>query len=344
MAPFVDIRVVNSTGENMSQVAHTRSAGREQRKTPGSPGPQETASTVWWALTVEPARPDVCDAVIRHVITPLSAQARSAGAGASFYSRSLAAATPHVQLHLLVREGAIPGLNRFARALAAQCAGELGELNLSECNWGYYPPRPGEDAAPKIEQALAAFGGPEGIALTSEVAELSSDLSAWALGRFPTVKARSPFASLLLYDTAHSLMRGPRSAQWADRRALSWDYYWAQYLRGCTESLGPQAERARRTLASQQASQIRAAHNIMRAVASDPSVDTWRKRWFRAVDTYLYRADKARISRSAQFLAMYQSRATLNRLGITLREEAVLGIYASAWSKDHEPAIDRPRY
>lgn len=327
----------------MSQVAHTRAAGREQRKAPGYPVPQETAPTVWWSLTVEPARPEVCDALIRRVITPLCTRARSWGAGKSFYSRTLDTAKPHVQLHLLVHSDVTPRLNGFAQALAAQCSGELGELNLSERNWGFYPPRQGEAASPRVERALAVFGGCEGIALTSEVAELSSDLSAWALGRFPTPRARSPFAALLLFDTAHSLMSGPRSALWADRRGLSWDYYWAEHLRGCTGSGAPGAERARRVPAPQQASQIRTAHNIMCAVASDPSVDTWRKRWSRAVDTYLYRADKARISRSAQFLAMYQSRTTLNRFGITPQEEAVLGIYAHAWSKEHEPATGRER-
>lgn len=80
---------------------------------------------------------------------------------------------------------------------------------------------------------------------------------------------------------------------------------------------------------------------MMAAVASEPSVDTWRKRWVRAIDTYLYRSDKARISRSAQHLTAYQSRQLLNRLGISLRDEAALGLYARAWSKEREEELLR---
>ena len=327
----------------MSHVASKRPPGPEGGEASAVPLPQEAASTVWWALTVQPARGGVCDAIVRHVVTPLVAQARSWGAELSFYTRSLTAEKPNVQVHLLVRDDATTRLRRFAQALATQCSSELGELDLSGDNRGNYPPRHGEPVSPHVEQVLAAFGGQEGVALTCEVSELSSDLAAWALGRFSSAGARSPFAALVLYDTAHSLMLGPRSASWADRRALSWDYYWEQHLRGCTESFGPRAERARLALTSRPAAQMSAAHNLMSAIASDPSVDAWRKRWVRAVDLYLYRADRARISRSAQFLAMYQSRTTLNRLGIAPQEEAVLGLYARAWSKEREPEIDRLR-
>jgi hypothetical protein len=60
-------------------------------------------------------------------------------------------------------------------------------------------------------------------------------------------------------------------------------------------------------------------------------VHNWRRRWFRALDSYLYRADKVRVSRSAQHLTVYQAHMTLNRLGFVAREEAALGLYARTW-------------
>ena len=78
------------------------------------------------------------------------------------------------------------------------------------------------------------------------------------------------------------------------------------------------------------------AHRMMAALDSEPAVDIGRKRWARAIDDYLYRADKQRISRSAQQLATGASMMALNGLGFAFREQAVLGLYASAWSKDIE--------
>ena len=91
-----------------------------------------------------------------------------------------------------------------------------------------------------------------------------------------------------------------------------------------------------RSLTSQLAPRILPAHRLMAATASEPAVDNWRKRWSRAIDTYLYRADKVRASRSAQQLTVYQSRLMLNRLGVSVRDEAGLGLYARAWSKERE--------
>ncbi|WP_372434171.1 lantibiotic dehydratase C-terminal domain-containing protein [Arthrobacter sunyaminii] len=300
--------------------------------------------TGWWVLTVQPARAEVCDAVVRHVVTPLITQARTWGAERSFYLRHLDATEPSVQVHFLVR-GEIAGrLKRFAQALALQSSPQLGELHLSEKHRGEYPPPQGGPATPHIEAVMASFGGIKGIALTCEVAELSSELAAWGLGRFAAAGTRSAFAALLLHDTAYAMMRGPRSALWPDRRALSWDYYWTRHLRSCTESFGPQAERARQALTLRTATQVVPALSIMSAIASEPSVDNCRKRWSRAVDSYLYQADKARISRSAEFLTIYQSRRLLNRFGITPPEEAALGLYSQAWTQDHEPKkTDRSR-
>ncbi|WP_104103371.1 hypothetical protein [Arthrobacter sp. 08Y14] len=55
-----------------------------------------------------------------------------------------------------------------------------------------------------------------------------------------------------------------------------------------------------------------------------------------AIDDYLYRADKQRISRSAQQLATGANQMALYGLGFSFREQAALGLYARAWSKDKE--------
>ena len=323
----------------MSQAMSTQwNVGRQPRAAvPTGGGP-----TLWWVLTGQPVRAENFESAVRHIVGPLIVQARAWGAERSFY-RCLDGAAPQVQVHFLVRSGAAARLKPFAQALAAQCAPQLGEMLLSEARAGAYPPLPGEPASPAVEEALALFGGPEGIALTCDVEELSTDLGAWALGRFPTPRARSPFAALLLFDTAHTMMHGPRSSLWPDRRSPSWEYYWASHLNSCTASFGPRAERARMALKARTDTRIVPVQRQMSAIASEPSVDAWRKRWVRAIDTYLYRADRSRISRSAQFLAFYQSRQLLNRFAMTPREEAVLGLYARAWSREQEPGVRRSR-
>lgn len=299
-----------------------------------------TEHTVWWVLVLQPDRRDNADAVVRQIVTPLIGQARIWGAERSFY-RCVEGDPPQIQVHFLIPNRIAGRLKPFAQALAAQCAPLLDGVLLSEQCAGAYPPLRGEPATTAVEEVLALFGGPEGIALTCDVEELSTDLGAWALGRFSTVKARFPFAALLLFDTADAMMHGPRSSLWPDRRAPSWEYYWTSHLASCTVSFGPRAEQAQMMLKAQASSGMATAHRQMAAIASEPSVDTWRKRWVRAIDTYLYRADRARISRSAQFLAVYQSRQLLNRLGMSPKEEAVLGLHARGWSKELEPAAGR---
>lgn len=209
-------------------------------------------------------------------------------------------------------------------------------METSQTHSGIYPPPYDEQPSPRIEAALAKFGGVEGVALTKQVAEVSSDLASWAIGRFPNANARSALAALLLFDTCHAMMEGPRSALWADHKALTWDYYWDSHLRSSTAAFGARAAHVRNSLTTALAPRIVPAHRSMAAVASENSVENWRRRWVHAVDSYLYRADKARISRSAQHLSMYQSRLMLNRLGIPLRDEAALGLYARAWGKERE--------
>ncbi|UWX96911.1 hypothetical protein N2K95_14955 [Arthrobacter zhaoxinii] len=209
-------------------------------------------------------------------------------------------------------------------------------MKISQAPDIIYPPRPGEPVPELVEAALARFGGPKGLELVSGISEVSSDLALWAVNRFPRLNMRSMLAALLLFDAGHAMMRGPRSAVWPDRRTTSWDFYWNAHLHACTGSFGSQSEHTRRAAMAQMAPRVMPAHRVMAALAAESAVDVWRKRWARAMDEYLYRADKQRISRSAQQLATGASQLALKQLGFPLREQGALGIYARAWSKDIE--------
>ena len=311
---------------------------------------------LWSMLTVEPATGphpapdpeyrDWGDEIVRHIAVPLSAQARSWGTYRFGFSRNLASEAPAVHLHLCATVETVERVWKFAHALADEHLAGLGEVRLSRTSDIVYPPRPDEPAAELMEATFARFGGPEGLKLVAEVSELSADLAMWAVNRFPRPSMRATLAALLLFDTGHAMMRGPRSAGWPDRRATSWDYYWNTHLHACTASFGSRTEQARQAMMARMAPRIMPAHRVMAALASEPSVDLWRRRWSAAIDLYLYRAYKQRVSRSAQQLALAASGLLLNRLGIPLRTEASLGLYARAWSKETEAQLrgEEPAY
>ena len=292
--------------------------------------------SIWSILTIEPERKDVGDDIVRHIIGPLSSQLRVGEGGRFRFSRSLESGQHAVLLHLLATDDVVKGLWKLAHALADENVAALGAVKISYSPGIVYPPPPGEPVPELVEAAFARFGGPKGLELINENCEVSSDLALWAVNRFPNLKMRSMLAALLLFDTGYAMMRGPRSAVWPDRRTTSWDYFWNAHLHACAGSLGPHPEHARSAMMAQVAPRVVPAHRMMAALASEPAVDIWRKRWAKAVDEYLYRADKQRISRSAQQLALGASRLALNRLGFPFSEQATLGLYARAWSKDIE--------
>ncbi|MBF4992696.1 hypothetical protein ITX31_01035 [Arthrobacter gandavensis] len=308
----------------MSQIAMARPDGAEV--------PEEQ----WWSVTIMPAAGGGCDAVVVDVVTPLAAQARAWGAKRWFYTRCLDPARSSLQIRILGSPRLLDRLKPFMLALIDQAIPDHGGLQTSD-----YRENPTRwdcgKLSPKGESDLARYGGTEGLALAEQVFELSSDLAAWATSRFPKVSSRSTLASLLLFDAAHAMMRGPRASAWPDRRMISWKYYWDGHLRGCSAGLNPQELLVNSSLTSQSPQRIRAAQRLMLATAAEPAVDNWRKRWSRAIDNYLYRSEKVRASRSAQHLTFYQSRLMVNRLGIPARDEARLGLYARSWSKELEP-------
>ncbi|MUK02460.1 hypothetical protein GM708_11330 [Vibrio cholerae] len=232
-------------------------------------------------------------------------------------------------------------LRSFVRVLQTRGARNLPLLSVRQqltapANNTYYSGGP-EMADPQLEANLVKYGGVEGLDLAEEVFELSSELAVWANQRFPRMQSRSALGALVLFDSARSMMRGPRSGGWPDRRRLSWDFYWDSHLRTCTADVGPRAGSVREAMAAQVAAKSTGFHALMAATASESAVHNWRRRWFRALDTYLYRADKVRVSRSAQHLTVYQAHMTLNRLGFVPREEAALGLYARSWKFPVDP-------
>ena len=299
------------------------------------PVQQYTSTTLWSMLTVESERRDAGDETVRRIVAPLISETSKEECRFGF-SRRLESAHPAVHLYLRTTDDVVKRLWKFVYALADESVATLGAVKISQWPDIAYPSRSGEPVHGVMEAAFARFGGPKGLELVSEVADLSSDLALWAVNRFPRFNTRSTLAALLLFDTGHAMMRGPRSTVWPDRRTTSWDYYWNAHLQTCTGSFGSQSEHARRAMMAQMAPRVTPAHRVMAALASEPAVDIWRKRWARGIDEYLYRADKQRISRSAQQLAMGVSALALNRLGFPPREQGALGIYARAWSKDIE--------
>ncbi|KAD4059923.1 hypothetical protein GD627_02235 [Arthrobacter yangruifuii] len=320
-------------GDEMSRVMQSNTVYRGAATRPVK---QHLSTTLWSILTIEPERKDAGDDIIRHVVAPLSSQLRVGEGGRFRLSRSLESDRRAVLLHLLATDDVATRLWKFAHALADENVATLGAVKISHSPGLVYPPRPGEAVPEVVESALARFGGTKGLDLVTEVGEVSMDLTLWAVNRFPSLNTRSMLAALLLFDAGHAMMRGPRSAVWPDCRTTSWDFFWNAHLHACTGSFGPHAAQARRAMRTRIAPRVMPAHRVMAALASEPAVDVWRKRWARAMDEYLYRADKHRVSRSAQQLAMEASQHALYGLGFALREQATLGLYARAWSKEIE--------
>ncbi|MCU1631398.1 MAG: hypothetical protein JWM61_50 [Micrococcaceae bacterium] len=310
----------------MSQLTVARTASRT------------VVSTQWWHLSLSTGGFDVADGIIEELVTPLVAQAQALGAKRWYFTRCEDASTgvvSQIRLSIHAHPRVLERLRAFQRALQVRSARNLPLLVVRQhytapASNTYYSGGQ-EMADPHLEANLVKYGGVEGLHLAEEVFELSSELAVWANQRFPRMQSRSALGALILFDAAHSMMRGPRSAGWQDRRRLTWDFYWDSHLRTCTADVGPRAAGVREAMTAQVASKAMGFHALMAATASESAVHNWRRRWFRALDTYLYRADKVRVSRSAQHLTVYQAHMTLNRLGFVAREEAALGLYARSW-------------
>ena len=295
---------------------------------------------LWWNLSVDAGSFDLADRIIGELVTPLVAQARLWGTQRWFYTRRMQPPNAQVRLRVLGPPETLDRLKSLLGALQEQSGDPVRSMaQEQEFSEPVLERTVGTEALlPWVEADLARYGGEEGLALAEEVFELSSDLCLWATARFPKAQNRSALASLLLFDSAYAMMRGPRASTWPDRRRLSWDYYWDSHLHSCTAS-DPRAAGVQKATGAQAQAQLMPVHRLMIATASESAVANWRRRWLRAIDTYLYRADKAGASRSAQHLTVYQAHGLLNRLGFTLRQEALIGVYARTWSREKEAEL-----
>ncbi|WP_434994677.1 lantibiotic dehydratase C-terminal domain-containing protein [Arthrobacter sp. Ld5] len=317
----------------MSQLTAVRTASRT------------ALSTQWWHLSLSTGGFDAADGIIGELVTPLVAQAQTLGAKRWYFTRCEDPSTGvvgQVKLSIHAHPRVLEPLRTYQRALQMRSARSMPLLVVRQQytapagNTYYSGGR--ESADPQLEADLVKYGGVEGLHLAEEVFELGSELALWANHRFPRMQSRSALGALILFDSAQSMMRGPRSAGWPDRRRLSWDFYWDSHLRACTADVGPRAPGVREAMTAQVAAKAPGFHALMAATASESAVQNWRRRWFRALDTYLYRADRVRVSRSAQHLTVYQAHMALNRLGFVAREEAALGLYARSWKPLALPA------
>ena len=317
----------------MSQVAAVRTASRT------------AVSTRWWHLSLSTGGFDVADGIVEDLVTPLVAHARKLGAKRWYFQRSQDASTGvvhQVTLSVHVHPRVLERLQSLLREIRGRSASRFTLLESRQqitapASSTYYSGGQ-EMAGPQLEADLVTYGGIRGLDLAEEVFELSSELALWANHRFPRMQSRSALGALMLFDAADSMMRGPRSGGWQERRSPSWDGYWDTHLRTSTAEVGPRAAGVRDAMTAQVATKTTGFHSLMTATAAETAVHTWRRRWYRAVDSYLYRAAKVRVSRTAQHLTVYQAHAALSRLGFVAREEAALGLYARSWEPPEELA------
>ncbi|WP_026549441.1 lantibiotic dehydratase C-terminal domain-containing protein [Arthrobacter sp. Br18] len=304
----------------MSQLTAVRTASRT------------VAGTQWWHLTLSPGGFDVADGIVGALVTPLVAQAEALGAKRWYFTRDEdQARRAQVNLHIQAHPRILERLRALNRPLQEQSALAFPQLLVHQ----HYSSAVGDSFIPglgvvdaHLEANLVKYGGAVGLDLAEEVFELSSELSLWAGQRFVKMQSRSALGALILFDSAHSLMHGPHAAGRPERRRITWDLYWDLHLRTCTTDVGPRADAVREAMTRQVAAKATGFHARMAATASESEVRNWRRRWFRCLDTYLHRAEKARVSRTAQHLTVHHAHMTLNRLGFVPREEAALGLFA----------------
>lgn len=309
----------------MSQVIAARTASRP------------VVSSQWWHVSLSAGDFDAADGIIEELITPLVAQAQKYGAKRWYFTRSRSTASGGGS-DVVLSVQAHPRVLARLRSFQQEHRTGPGSASFLLSARQYFTP-PASDtyyaggqhmADPQLEANLVRYGGVEGLGLAEEVFELGSELAIWAAQRFPRPQSRSAFAAILLFDAAQSMTSGPHSERWIDRR-ISWGHYWDSHLRTCTADAGVHAADVRTAMTAHVSTKAAGFHSLMDAEASELAVQRWRRRWSQALDSYLHRANRVCVSRSALHLTVYQAHMMLNRLGISAAEEAPLGLYARSW-------------
>ncbi|CEA07033.1 hypothetical protein BN1051_00342 [Arthrobacter saudimassiliensis] len=273
------------------------------------------------------------------LLTPLAAQARQWQSHCWHFSRRPQRQGVVLETQFAGTRDSGRRLTSFLAALLEQTDAELGRPETAVKTYQGTPGTVAVESSGDEAALLFRLGGPDGLALAEEVFELSSDLSLWAVGRFTTPATRRALLALLMFDAAEAMMRGPRSTAWPDRRRVSWDFFWDTHLDAALRRVAPTSGHASRIFHRNIASQLNQDHAVMLAAASERSVYNWRRRWQRAIDRYLYRADKSGVSRCAQHLTLHQIHETAGRMGLGPHAEAAAGIQARHWAVERERTL-----
>ncbi len=310
----------------MSELAIVRTASRTM------------ASPRWWHLSIHAGGFDVADGIIEELVTPLVAHARTLGLGRWYFVRDALPDGPGVLVNI---QGPPAEIEMLQRRYRQMCDGAKTPKKQYRSQHAYSVPlepraagRSGGGAKEADQQAeadLKRYGGVKGLYLAEEVFEVSSELALWACRRFQRAPARSAFAALVLFDSAQSMGQGSRAARWPSR-SVPWDHYWDQHLAACTADVGHRANAVREAMSTHVVAKSALFHALMSATAAEATVQNWRRRWFRTIDTYLYRAHKAKVAREAQELTLHQAHLTMRRLGVRPHEEAAFGLHARSWA------------
>lgn len=290
----------------------------------------------WWFVRIYTRGFEGADPLIGDLLPPVIAEARAQGIHRWFYIRYMDQHGPHVRLRVLGPRPVLDHLQRIHRELEEQLAEVLAghpteHRFIAPIDKKAWAGAAGTGVRASIyEPELAKYGGPAGLSLAEQLFEFSSDLGVWACGRFVKETERAGLAALLLHDVADSLLHGPHS-QGEARQRVDWDAYWDKHLYWWTAELGRRGpmvrERMVTTVRERQEKVVAALHRV----SALPGVQSWRRRWQVALDTYLVRAELAEVGRTPQHLVFHQGHMMLNRLGFLPREEAILGVHARIW-------------
>lgn len=292
----------------------------------------------WWFVCLYTGGVNATDSVLSSTLPPLLADARRTGASRWFFIRYFDERGPHIRLRVFGPGECMSQLVRATADLQAQLrltvertTGEDFELVPgaasaltagSDVQIGVYPS--------VYEPETVKYGGIEAMDLAERLFEFSSELALWAVQSHAKGEGRDPLASLLLADTAGSLLLGRGAQTWSQRRRLGWAKYWSTHTRWWTGA-DHDGGLLRDHLELRALTERDDFFDRMRRVAIDPDVDAWRRRWVTAVDDYLGAVAPLGANRTPQHLTFHHSHMLMNRLGFLPKEEALLGLHARAW-------------
>lgn len=299
------------------------------------------AESGWWYARLYPGGLVHMDAAVDTLIPPLVTLAGNHGAERWFFIRYSDLAGPHLRFRLRGSPDLLDRAHREIPRLTSECD-ELAR-GKSPSVETIFPVSPqffgGHQATANVavyEPEDTKYGGSEGVILAEELFQASSTLALWA-NQFTKLPDRAALAVLLMRESlaAADSVSGAIVPSAGD--------FWHRHLDWWTRDAGSAAARLREDMRGQAQQDARRVAVRAEELLSDPAVAAWRLRWSAAMANYLRQASAAGLPRTLGHLMFHQIHMTLNRLGILPREEAVLGIIASAcpWHAPQQGTPDR---